>query len=78
MGTRVKDYDNANWKPLENVIGSRCARFMWMGCEGDVQFYKHIDTRRYIRLDSQGRCFREGPNGLELGNLDEEIKRVFA
>lgn len=47
------------------------------GREGDVEFYKHIDTRRYLRLNDQGLCFREGSNSLEPANLDEELKRVF-
>jgi hypothetical protein len=77
MGMRVKNFDNPNWRPLEKLIGSRCAQFMWMGREGELECYKHIDTRRYIHLDSKGRCFREGPEGLEPANLDEELKRVF-
>lgn len=70
-------FDNPNWLPLERLIGSCCAQFMWMGRQGDVEFYKHIDTRRYIRLNSRGACFREGPGGLEPANLEEELKRVF-
>lgn len=27
---RVKNYDNRNWRPLEKLIGSICAEFMWM------------------------------------------------
>jgi hypothetical protein len=71
------NFDQPNWAPLERLIGAGCAAFMWMWCEGDVQFYKHIDTRRYLLLDSDGRCYRQGPRGLEPANLDEELKRVF-
>lgn len=74
---RAMNFDHPNWVPLERAIGAWCAQFMWMGREGGVAFYKHIDTRRYLRLDSDGRCYREGPRGLELANLDEEVKRVF-
>lgn len=74
---RTKTFDNPNWVPLERLIGLRCAEFMWMGREGGIEFYKHVNTRRYIRLDSCGGCFREGASGLEPANLDEELKRVF-
>lgn len=74
---RLKNLNNPNWRPLEKLIGSVCAEFMWMWREGDVEFYKHIDTRRYLRLNDRGDCFREGSNGLEPANLDEELKRVF-
>ncbi|MGH9435653.1 MAG: hypothetical protein ACRD06_06605 [Terriglobia bacterium] len=75
---RAMNFDNPDWRPLERLIGSRCAEFMWMWREGGVQFYKHINTRRYLHLDKTGRCYRQGPTGLEPGNLDEELKRVFA
>lgn len=74
---RVKNYDKPNWRPLEKLIGSGCTEFMWMWRDGDVEFYKHIDTRRCLRLNNQGLCFREGPNGLEPANIEEELKRVF-
>lgn len=70
-------FDDPNWLPLERLVGSRCAEFMWMRREGGVEFYKHTRTRRYIRLDGRGVCFREGQGGLEPANLDEELKRVF-
>lgn len=74
---RTKTFDNPNWAPLERLIGMRCEEFMWMGRECGVEFYKHINTRRYIRLDSSGGCFREALGGLEPADLDEELKRVF-
>jgi hypothetical protein len=74
---RTMTFDKPNWEPLERLIGPKCAEFMWMWRENEVEFYKHIGTRRYLRLDSQGRCYREGARGLELANRDEELKRVF-
>ena len=41
-----------------------------------LQFYKHICTRRYLLLDSEGRCYQRGPNGLELADVHAELKRV--
>ena len=48
---------NPNWTPLEQRIGKRCADFMWMYGKDGVEFYKHIGTRRYLCLDSQGGVF---------------------
>ena len=46
-----------NWAPLEQRIGSRCAEFMWMYARDGIEFYKHIATRRYLCLNSQGEAF---------------------
>jgi hypothetical protein len=47
------------WKPLES--GCRCAEFMWMWRENGLEHYKHIDTRRYLILDAEGRSYvRQG------------------
>lgn len=70
------DVDHPDWTPLERILGPVCTQFMWMGRKGDVQFYKHIQTRRYLRLDSCGQCYRESPQGLEPANLEEELKRL--
>jgi hypothetical protein len=73
-----KNFDNPNWKPLEKVIGSGgCEDFMWMWREGEIEFYKHISTRRYLLLDSEGQCYRCGPRGLELANIKSELERVM-
>jgi hypothetical protein len=42
-----------SWTPLEKAFGpAQCVDFMWMGSTGTVQLYKHIDTRRYLYIDS--------------------------
>jgi len=51
------ELEPANWKPLELRIGSRCAEFMWMWRENGLEHYKHIDTRRYLILDAEGRSY---------------------
>jgi hypothetical protein len=68
-GNRAYETEPANWKPLENRIGSRCAEFMWMFRQNGLEYYKHIDTPRYLILDQKGRCYcrtgdRLGPDGL--------------
>jgi hypothetical protein len=52
-----------NWSPLERslvVAGlsvQECAGFMWMYRSERLEFYKHIDTRRYLILDQEGGCY---------------------
>ena len=43
----------ANWTPLEDRIGNRCAEFMWMFRQNGLEYYKHIETRRYLILDQK-------------------------
>jgi len=66
----------ANWKPLERLIGYRCGEFMWMWRENGLEHYKHIDSRRYLILDAEGRCY--GRQGDQLVRVDfrEEFQRV--
>lgn len=47
-----------SWIPLEKAIGrAQCVDFMWMGAAGTVQFYKHMDTRRYLLIDAETGAF---------------------
>jgi hypothetical protein len=66
----------ANWTPLELRIGSRCAEFMWMYRQSGYEYYKHIDTRRYIILDSRGACFRRQGSDLIPADFHDELRRV--
>jgi hypothetical protein len=51
------------WEPLERAAGMELADgFMWMyeidtTDGGHIQAYKHIDTRRYLHLDGEGRAY---------------------
>ena len=72
-----KIFDQPNWKPLEQLVGpEECGAFMWMWREGEIEFYKHICTRRYLHLDSAGGCYQLGPNGLMPADVQAELKRV--
>lgn len=77
-----KDLEAANWAPLETALRmsgrpvSLCASFMWMYRQNGIEFYKHIDTRRYLVLDSDLRCWRQGASGLELSDFDREFRLV--
>ena len=55
--------DHPVWEPLERAAGMELADgFMWMyeidtTDGGHIQAYKHIDTRRYLHLDGEGRAY---------------------
>jgi hypothetical protein len=76
---QTKDLGAANWTPLETMLRqtgrpvSLCGSFMWMYRQNGIEFYKHIDTRRYLLLDCQLRCWRQGKHGLEPSDFDHEF-----
>jgi hypothetical protein len=79
---QTMDLGAANWTPLETMLRqtgrpvSLCGSFMWMYRQNGIEFYKHVDTRRYLLLDSQLRCWRQGAHGLELSDFDREFDLV--
>lgn len=71
----------ANWKPLEFRLSDpdEIDAFMWMQTLGGVEYYKHRVTRRYLLLDDNGRCFRQGADGqLVVTEFVAELNRVTA
>ena len=72
-----KTFEPPDWKPLQQLVGPEgCGEFMWMWREGGIQFYKHICTRRYLLLDTAGRCYQRGPAGPQLADAQVELKQV--
>ena len=69
------ELEPANWKPLELLIGSRCGEFMWMWRENGLEYYKHIDSRRYLILDADGHCYGRREQ-LVRADFQEELRRV--
>jgi hypothetical protein len=73
----AKEFDAPNWAPLETKGGpDLCAEFMWMWRQAGIEFFKHIRTRRYLLLDSRGRCYRQTADGFELADLDAALERA--
>ena len=71
------EFDKPNWAPLEAVGGPELSgEFMWMMHRAGIEFFKHILTRRYLLLDSDGRCFRRTATGFVVADLDTELKQV--
>ena len=69
------ELEPANWKPLELLIGSRCGEFMWMWRENGLEYYKHIDSRRYLILDANGHCYGRREQLVRV-DFQEELRRV--
>jgi hypothetical protein len=70
------ELDATNWKPLELLIGSRCGEFMWMWRKNGLEYYKHIDSRRYLILDAEGHCYGRQSDQLVQVDFRDELRRV--
>lgn len=67
----------ANWTPLERKLPPElCAEFMWMYRENGVEHFKHIVTRRYLRLDQDSRCLVCTDDGPKEVPFEQEWRRV--
>ena len=75
-GGSEMELEPANWKPLELLIGCRCREFMWMWQENGLEYYKHIDSRRYLILDAEGHCYGRQRDQLVRVDFQEEFRRV--
>ena len=75
-GGQEMEFEPSNWKPLEMRIGERCAEFMWMWRQNALEYYKHIDTRRYLILDAEGRSYHRRDGDLVVVDFAEEFRRV--
>jgi hypothetical protein len=77
--------ERPDWDPLLDLVGEAVTRdFMWMYevdlvPRGHVQAYKHIDTRRYLHLDSRGNAYEyRGPNRYRRVPVLDALVSVFA
>jgi len=75
-----------NWLPLKRrleVFGhgeaeSLCASFMWVRRGHGIEFYKHVDTGRYLLLDLDQNCWRYAGQRLELASFERQLAEVSA
>lgn len=66
-----------DWLALEMKLPTvHCAEFMWMYQLDGLEHYKHIETRRYLRLDAEGKCFVPADAGWKEVPFEDEWKRV--
>jgi hypothetical protein len=61
-GKSTGQYDKPEWGPLLELAPDHIDEFMWM-CEIELESglrlhnYKHIETRKNLHLDQEGRAF---------------------
>jgi hypothetical protein len=66
-----------NWAALAPHLGPpESAEFMWMHRQGRLDHDKHIETRKCLRLDGEGRCFVPAEVGRKEVAFEDEWKRV--
>ena len=61
-GHMTRQYDKPEWGPLLELAPDHIDDFMWMfevELESGLRLhaYKHIETRKYLHLDKEGRAF---------------------
>jgi hypothetical protein len=61
-GNSTPQYDKPEWGPLLELAPAHIDDFMWMfevELESGLRLhaYKHIETRKYLHLDQEGRAF---------------------
>ena len=74
------------WEPLIEAVGERLVgTFMWMYeeemADGTIlHVYKHVHTRRYMHLSTDGRAYAYTPCGMRLadGNAITPSRRPCA
>jgi hypothetical protein len=49
---------------------------MWRYRDAGLDHYKHIETRKYLRRDGEGRCFVPAAVGWKEVPFEDEWKRV--
>ena len=53
-----------NWAPLERAVpATELENFMYMGCAGEIELYKHRITRRYLNIGRNSQRFYRYLNG---------------
>lgn len=62
-----------NWAPLETALTQHeCEDYMYMGSAGEIELYKHVLTRRYLNISTDGRRFyrRERDEYFEISKTE--------
>jgi hypothetical protein len=53
-----------NWTPLERAVpATELENFMYMGCAGEIELYKHRFTRRCLNIGRHSERFYRYLNG---------------
>lgn len=75
----ASEIDAPDWTPLEAVLSAEeRVSFMYMGRSGEIVFYKHSVTRRYLNIDrTTGRFYRYTDSQMAEIDRHEALKYVF-
>jgi hypothetical protein len=77
MENRLILATHPNWNPLKKRLsGALFVEVMWMFHLEGLEHYKHIETRRYLRLDRDGKCYVPAEAGWKEVPFEDEWKRV--
>jgi hypothetical protein len=68
---RTHAEEDMDWEPLRAVLTDDAVGYwMWMGAapapDGSPVHCKHSRTRRYLRLDGEGRVYAEDASGMPV------------
>lgn len=67
------------WEIMETYIPSKVwDDLIYIGRKGDITLYKHIDSRRYINIDSQGKCYSYTTNGYVEVDFDKALNHLLS
>ena len=68
-----------NWAPLERAVpATELENFMYMGCAGEIELYKHRFTRRYLNIGRHSERFYRYPQRRVRRNLSSSGARTRA
>jgi hypothetical protein len=65
--TQLAQLVEVNWKPLERLFSAEeCSSFMHMGRAGEIEIYKHRETRHCLNIHAVSGEFYLYSNGSYL------------
>ena len=65
--TQLAQLVEVNWKPLERLFSAEeCSHFMYVGRSGEIELYKHRETRHYLNIHAVSGEFYLYSNGSYL------------
>ena len=78
MEIKMQFPETPNWIPLEKALSAeQCGDFMYMGravYDGkEIELYKHVYTRRYLNIDSQGNFYCFTGSAYSLAGKESSI-----
>lgn len=51
---------------------------MYMGCIGNINLYKHCDTRHYINIDNEGKFYKYNGTGYDEISKEQAMNYLLS